>query len=105
MTFDEIDEMISETGLPYSYHHFAEGENPEPPFILWNIPEDNNFSADNSVYFSTKQLEICLYTAIRNPETEHEVEQTLRNHKIFYTKNCTWIRSERLYEVQYDMEV
>lgn len=105
MTFDEIDEMISETGLPYRYHHFAEGENPEPPFILWNVPEDNNFSADNRVYFSTKQLEIYLYTALRNPAFEREIEQVFRNHEIFYTKSCTWIRSECLYEVQYDMEV
>lgn len=73
--------------------------------MLWNVPEDNNFSADNRVYFSTKQLEICLYKAVRSPETEHRIEQILRNHEIFYTKNCTWVRSERLYEVQYDMEV
>lgn len=105
MTFEEINNMMQEMELPYAYHHFAEGENPEQPFILFNVPEDNNFSADNEVYFSTKQLEICLYTAMRNPELEYKAEQVLRNHKIFYTKNCTWIRAEQLYEVQYNMEV
>lgn len=105
MSYEEINEMMLKMGLPFAYHHFAEGENPVPPFMLFNVPEDNNFSADNRVYFSTKQLEICLYTAIRNPILEHEIEQVFRHHEIYYTKICTWIRSEQLYEVQYTMEV
>ena len=71
MTFEEINKMMQEMGMPYAYHHFAEGENHEPPFMLFNVPEDNNFSADNEVYFRTTQIEICLYTAIRNPDIEY----------------------------------
>ena len=33
MTYEQINEMIEEMGLPFAYHHFAEGESPEPTEI------------------------------------------------------------------------
>lgn len=38
MTYEEIHEMMQETGLPFAYHHFAEGESPQPPFLLFLSP-------------------------------------------------------------------
>lgn len=35
MTYEEINEMIQEVGLPFDYHHFSEGESPNPPFLLF----------------------------------------------------------------------
>ena len=32
MTYEQIAEMMEEMGLPFAYHHFAEGESPAPPF-------------------------------------------------------------------------
>ena len=51
MTYQEICKMIKETGLPFAYHHFAEGESPEPPFLIFLSSGENNFSADNYMYF------------------------------------------------------
>ena len=31
MTYEQIAEMMEEIGLPFAYHHFAEGESPAPP--------------------------------------------------------------------------
>ena len=28
MTYEQIAEMMEEMGLPFAYHHFAEGESP-----------------------------------------------------------------------------
>ena len=36
MTYEQIAEMMEEMGLPFAYHHFAEGESPAPPFLLSN---------------------------------------------------------------------
>ena len=30
--------IMEEIGLPFAYHHFAEGESPDPPFICSNFP-------------------------------------------------------------------
>ena len=50
MTYNEIVEMAEETGLPVAYDHFAEGESPEPPFLIFLFPSSSNFPADGRVY-------------------------------------------------------
>ena len=105
MIYEEINEMMQETGLPFAYHHFAEGESPDPPFTLFLSPGENTFGADNLMYFSFKTLHIELYTDAKSPESEERVEEVLTQHNIYYTKTETWIESEKLYEVLYQMEV
>lgn len=105
MTYQEICKIIKETGLPFAYHHFAEGESPEPPFLIFLSSGENNFSADNYMYFSFKKLNIELYTDRKAPEIEKKVEEILKKYQIFYTKSEIWIESEKLYEIFYEMEV
>ena len=105
MNYEEINEMMLEMGLPFAYHHFAEGESPKPPFLIFLSPGEHTFSADNIMYHSFKKLDIELYTDEKSPETEEHVEEVLLRHNIYYTKTEVWIESERLYEVLYEMEV
>ena len=105
MTHGEVMAMVAEMGLPYAYHHFAEGESPEPPFIVFLDPEADNFAADGTVYFKINRLHIEIYTDLKQPELEESVEAVLLKNGIFYSKTETWIESEKLYEVLYGMEV
>ena len=105
MTYEEINEMMQEIGLPFAYHHFAEGESPDPPFVLFLSPGENTFGADNLMYISFKTLNIELYTDEKSPEVEERVEEVLTQHNIYYAKTETWIESEKLYEVLYYLEV
>lgn len=57
------------------------------------------------MYHSFKKLDIELYTDEKSPDIEQKVEEILFQHNIYYTKNETWIESEKLYEVLYEMEV
>lgn len=105
MSYEEINSMMEEIGFPFAYHHFAEGESPNPPFLIFLSPGENTFSADNYMYFSAKKLNIELYTDAKSPETERQIEAVLRRHHIFYNKSEVWIESEKLYEVLYEMVV
>ena len=105
MSYEEIAEMMQEIGLPFAYHHFAEGESPNTPFVLFLSPKENTFGADNLMYISFKNLHIELYTDTKSPETEERVEEILYQHNIYYTKTEAWIESEKLYEVLYELEV
>lgn len=105
MTYEEIAAMVQEIGLPFAHHHFAEGESPPPPFLLFLSPGEETFSADDVAYFSFKQLDVELYTDRKQPELEERVEEVLTRHEIYYTKTESYIESERLYEVLYEMEV
>ena len=101
---DELMEIMKETGLPFAYDHFAEGESPDPPFITFLLPGSNNFAADGRVYMKINEVHIELYTDEKNPETEALVEDVLDEHEIFYEKTEVWIESEKLYEVLYSFE-
>lgn len=105
MTHEEVMAVMEEIGLPYAYHHFAEGESPDLPFAVFLYPGSNNFSADGKVYFKTDRLNIEIYTDIKNIELEQQTETVLDGHGIFYEKSEVWIESENLYEVLYQMEV
>ncbi len=105
MTYEEINDMMAEMELPFAYHHFAEGESPQPPFLLFLSPGEDTFSADNVAYYSFKQLDIELYTDKKNPALEEEIEAVLTQHEIYFTKSEAWIESERLYEVLYEMTI
>lgn len=105
MTYEEINEMMAEMGLPYAYHLFAEGESPQPPFLLFLSPGEEIFSADNVAYHSFKQLDIELYTDKKTPALEEEIEAVLTQHEIYFTKTEAWIASEKMYEVLYEMTI
>lgn len=105
MTYQEIMTMMQETGLPFAYDHFAEGESPDPPFAVFLFPSSDNFGADGLVYVKINQLRIELYTDYKQPDIENNVETVLDQHGLFYDKTEVWIASERLYEVAYTMEV
>ena len=102
---DELMEIMKETGLPFAYDHFAEGESPNPPFITFLLPGSNNFAADGKVYKKINEVHIELYTDEKNPETETLVEDVLDDHEIFYEKTEVWIESEKLYEVMFSFEM
>lgn len=105
MTYDKIVEMLEETNLPLAYDHFAEGDSPDPPFLVFLFPSSDNFSADGQVYQKIDVLHVELYTDRKQPDVEAKVEAVLDRHGIFYNKTETWIPEERLYEVLYSTEV
>ena len=104
MTHNEIVEMLEETNLPIAYDHFAEGESPDPPFICFLFPGSDNFSADGRVYLKIRNVNVELYTDLKDPELETWLETVLDRHGIFYQKSEVWIEEEKLYEVLYQFE-
>ena len=105
MTYDEIMGMLAEAPLPVAYDHFAEGESPDPPFLVFLFPSSDNFSADGTVYQKIDELHIELYPDRKQPDVESALEAVLDRHGVFYNKSEVWIETERLYEVLYSTEV
>ena len=102
---EELLQILNETQIPFAYHHFAEGESPEPPFICYLLPGSNNFSADGKAYYKINEVHIELYTDLKDLAVEQQLEDVLDEHGIFYNKSETWIESEKLYEVLYIFEM
>jgi len=101
---DRLLEIMNEVGIPFAYDHFAEGESPEPPFICYLHPGSDNFAADGRVYYKINEVNLELYTEIKDLTAEQKLEDVLDKYGIFYNKFETWIDSEKLYEVLYQFE-
>ena len=93
---DDLVKMMEETGLPFAYDHFEEGEAAEPPFVCYLLPQSNHFSTE---------VHIELYTDCKDLSAEQKVEAVLDKQGIFYEKSEVWIESEKLYEVLYSFEM
>ena len=105
MTYTQIAGLVASIGLPCAYDHFAEGESPEPPFVVFLLPGTNNFMADGEVYEQVTEVSIELYTDRKMPPLEERVEDILRTHEIPWDKTEVWIEDEKMYEVRYALEV
>lgn len=99
---EELAKIIEEMGIPFAYDHFAEGESPDPPFICYLLPDDDNFAADGKVYYRISGVRIELYTDFKDPILEQKVTAVLDSHGIFYARNEVWIEDEKLYEVAFE---
>jgi hypothetical protein len=105
MTKVEVPALLGRLGLPFAYDHFAEGESVDPPFAVYRYPNADNFAADGVAYFKQDILHIEVYTDRKDLVLEERIETALDESGIFYGKGETWIDSEKLYEVLYEMEV
>ena len=105
MTKEQVPQMIRSRNIPFAYDHFAEGESPAPPFLVYLYPGSDNFAADGTVYYKRDKLHIELYTDKKDDDLEDRVESMINSHGLYYNKTETWIPSEKLYEVLYQMEV
>lgn len=102
---DDLVKLLEETGIPFAYDHFAEGESPDSPFICYLLPQSDNFSADGKVYLKVSSVNIELYTDSKDLAVEQTLEAVLDTYGIFYDKTEVWIESEKLYEVLYSFEM
>lgn len=50
-------------------------------------------------------MDIELYTNKKDPDIEAKVEAVLTEHGFFYEKTESYLESEKMYEVLYEMEV
>lgn len=104
MGIEEWKALAEETGFPSAYDHFAEGESPAPPFLIYRFNGSDIFAADGIVYHPINEVHLELYTDRKDPETESTIEALLTKHGLFFQKSEVWIAEERLYEVLYQME-
>lgn len=105
MTEQEVFKIVKAVGYLVAYHHFEEGQEPDKPYIVYLYPGTNNFSADGIVYQDINQMDIELYTEKKNLEAEKRVEAVLKEHGFFYEKTESYLDTEKMYEVLYEMEV
>ena len=105
MNHKEVMAMVKKMKLPNAYDHFAEGEEPKTPYVIYRYPGSDNFAADGIVYQKINELDIELYSDKKDTKTEEAVDVVFDEHVLFYQRKEVCFRDERLFEVLYAMEV
>lgn len=103
MTYQEVKALLDTVGIPVVYYEWPVGQAPEPPYICYYYPGDNDFKADDSNYQKIRTLTVELYTDKKDFELEEATEAVLSG--LVYSRDETNIESERMYLVSYEMEV
>lgn len=103
MTQVELYEKLKEIGLPVRYRHFKEP--PEPPYLIYLFSYSDDLTADNVNYTEISNYQIELYTKIKDPKTEKKVEDKLKEMSMPYMKLETYIESENLFQVVYEIQL
>ena len=105
MTYKEISQMIAGAGLPYAYYQFPEDTPQAPPFICFFFSQTDDVFADDTNYQRIVQLNIELYTNVKDFDLEASLEEILQNNNLTYYKEENYIDSEKLYQIAYEMEL
>lgn len=103
MTIAELKTLLDGTGLPVSFSYTPLDQDTRRPYICFFQDADRNFAADGIPYYVRKVFTIRLYTDTRDETTEALVENALTG--LYYDKEISFLDSEKIYEIQYSLEV
>jgi hypothetical protein len=103
MTLVELKQLLDTVGYPVAYSHF--NNPPNPPYIVYLEAYSSNFMADDKVYKKIRNIQIELYTTKKDLNAEQKLENALDQHDIAYEKTETWIDSEKLYQILYEVSI
>ncbi|MEN6391084.1 MAG: hypothetical protein ABFD04_11765 [Syntrophomonas sp.] len=93
--------LLKTTGLPVAYHHYTSP--PSPPYVVYLFSYNSNFGADDKVYDADKNYQVELYTTKKDLASEALIEGLFNSNDIYYEKTETFIDSEGLYQVLYEI--
>lgn len=102
MSNEEIYKILESVGVPVAYNVFKAPQT--PPYICYYELYSNNFFADCEVYAQIDRVIVELYVAKRDAELETKLEAQLALIG-GYEKTDNYIDTEKLYKVDYELEV
>lgn len=103
MTQAELNKALKSIGLPVRYHHFTDP--PSPPYLVYLYSYSSDLIADNTNYVDIENFQIELYTVKKDLASEKLVQDKLKELEFPYSKIETWIDSEKLYQVIYEVQL
>ena len=105
MTYRQIAEMVSSIGVPYAYYQFPNNTGIAPPFVCFYFDSSNDFAADNVNYQRIRPLTLELYTDNKDFTLEQTVENILNQNGLVYSREETFLDSEKMYMVTFQTNI
>ena len=97
--------MFETYGIPITYYSFPEKHAPALPYAVYYFPDQRPEAADDISWTGIATLNVELYTREKDFMTESKVEEILSAYDLVYTKDESYINTEHMFQVLYQMEV
>jgi len=98
----DVKVMLEETGLKVAENCFLRAL--ALPYIVF-LQDSKNSGADNKICLIERNITVELYSSKVNREKENEIEEILIKNSIEFSKNRTWIDSEKVFQTVYDFNL
>lgn len=108
MTLSDFDALLqSVPGMDgkVAYRAFPPGKAPPLPFITYLEGRPEGFQADNTVYFTAKNVDIELYTKCRDETLEGLLEKAMKGAGLVWGKDIDYLDSEQCYMIVYAVTI
>lgn len=108
MSLSEVFEMLNNiAGFEgkVAYRAFPVNHAPALPFICYLDTSTDNFFADNKVYTIIQEIDIELYSVMKDFTSESLIEEALNANNLTWQKYEEYIPDESMYEVVYTVTV
>ena len=97
-------QTLQTIGLPVSYSHHIDIDNPvEPPYLVYIGDGQDTFDADNTHYFRKNRYQVEYYFTQKNEEIEAVIEEALLDEGFLYEKSeDVYIEDENVFVIYYN---
>ncbi|MGE9994929.1 hypothetical protein ACQRBK_07840 [Peptoniphilaceae bacterium SGI.137] len=96
--------MLKKLNIPVAYDHFA--ERTDCPYLIYIDEGKNRFLADNTIYTKRRAISIELYTDVKDPNLDEQIEALFESAEIIWRDEATvWIEKEQMYLHRYYAEI
>lgn len=103
MTQSELDSTLKSLGYPVEYSNFKKAQT--LPFIVYYRTDETNISSDKRIYGKYISYKVELYTNKKDICSERSVEAILEGIDSGYRTSETYIESEKMYQIVYEIKV
>lgn len=109
MTYEDINNLVARIAesLGCEYHYYTEEERGvvKTPYLLFDLPNRDDFKADNINYVLIQRVNIEYDSKDKDIDAEKKIEDILKSEELAYSKDDTRNEDQNAYEVMYSMEV
>lgn len=105
VTLKRLCAALDSLGIPWANQRFADGQEPQPPFICLVAGYSGAAHADNGVWQGWMEYDVALYTRERDYASERRIAGALDAIECPHSLSVTQIDSENLIEAAFSVNV
>lgn len=97
-----INTAFASAKIDYAYNVFPTDANaPTLPYATGFVTGGQGMSADDENYFDTMNINIVLFTKVKDPTTEDTVRGVLKSLNVIYEWDESYATDEQMYIITY----